>query len=209
LCNQSGVVVVSVDYRLAPESPYPAGLQDCVAVTSWVADRGDELGVDKQRLGVVGDSSGGNLAAAVALHSRDVGGPALLYQMLIYPVTDPSMSSDSYVENAEDPFLSRDELVWYWAQYARAADLDDPYLAPAAAIDLSGLPPAFVLTAGLDPLRDEGQDYARRLQEAGVLTRVSNYPDMPHGFLLFPARLTTAITATSELAAALATALKG
>jgi acetyl esterase len=175
--------VVSVDYRLAPEHPFPAGFEDCAAVTEWLASSGSELGGDTSRVAVAGDSAGGTLAAAVALRARDQGTP-LSAQLLMYPALDPSMSSVSYTENAEDPFLSRSEMEWYWPRYlGGAAGELSAYAAPAYASDVSGLAPAVIVVAGNDPLRDDGLTYAARLREAGVPVELASYDDMVHGFL--------------------------
>lgn len=185
LAAAAGAVLVSVDYRRAPEDPFPAALDDCHAATAWVHEHAAELGCDPSRLAVAGDSSGGNLAAAVALRARDEGGPPIAFQLLVYPALDPSMSSRSYGENAEDAFLSRSEMAWYWDRYLGPdGDRSEPYAAPLAANDLSGLPPAHVVTAGSDVLRDEGETYAARLRDAGVPATVRRYDDMVHGFLM-------------------------
>lgn len=184
LCAGAGVVVVSVDYRLAPEAKFPAPLDDCLAATRWAAASGAALGVDPARIAVGGDSAGGNLAAAVALRARDEGGPALRGQLLIYPVTDHHASGmPSYAENAEGYGLTRDGMVWFWDHYLNdATDAGNPYAAPLRAADLGGLPPALVITAEYDVLRDEGDRYAERLQEAGVPTTHLRYAGMIHGF---------------------------
>jgi len=187
LANAAGAVVVSVDYRLAPEHPYPAAAEDCYAATCWTAEHGAaELGMAPGQLAVAGDSAGGNLAAVVSLMARDRGGPAPGFQLLVYPVTDPDFERPSYRENAEGYLLTRDVMEWFWDQYVPdAARRHDPYAAPLRAPDLSGLPPALVVTAEYDPLRDEGEAYARRLEEAGVRVRCRRYPGMIHGFLSF------------------------
>jgi len=184
LARDAGAVVVAVEYRLAPEHPFPAGFEDCWAVTKWLTSSGTELGGDQSRVAVAGDSSGANLAAAVALRARDEGDVQLSAQLLIYPALDPRMSSASYEENAEDPFLSKSEMEWYWPRYLGGLTTEpDAYAAPAHASDLAGLAPALVVTAGHDPLRDEGLDYAERLREAGVAVEVASYEDMVHGFV--------------------------
>jgi acetyl esterase/lipase len=186
LANGVGAVVVSVDYRLAPEAKFPGALDDCLAATRWVADHATELGVDASLLAVAGDSAGGNLTAAVALKARDDGGPPLAYQAMIYPVIDSSGSRNDYpskTENATGYFLTRESMEWYRVQYLRTeSDGDHPYCSPMFAESLEGLPPAFVLTAEYDPLRDEGEEYARRLVAAGVPTEVYRAPGMFHGF---------------------------
>jgi acetyl esterase len=182
--NAAGVVVVSVDYRLAPEHTQPAAFDDCYAATAWVAEHADELGVDASRLAVGGDSAGGHLAAAVSLAARDRGGPAIAFQLLLYPVVDFDWTSPSITDNGEGYLLGRATMQWFWAHYLGATDPgDDPYTFPLRARDLSGLPPAFVATAEFDPLRDEGEAFARRLEEAGTTVKATRYDGMIHGFL--------------------------
>jgi acetyl esterase len=183
LTNMADAVVVSVDYRLAPETPYPGGLEDAYAATVWVHEHAAEIGGDPERLAVAGDSSGGNFAAVVALMARDRGGPPITYQFLIYPVTDQDFETTSYRENGADYFTTETHMRWYCEQYG--GDADDPYVSPLRAPDLSGLPPARVITAEFDPLRDEGEAYARRLSEAGVDVSVRRFDGMFHGFFTF------------------------
>jgi acetyl esterase len=205
--NASGAVVVSVDYRLAPEAKFPAPLDDCHAATAWVAGHAGELGVDPARLAVVGDSAGGNLAAAVALMARDRG-PAIAFQALIYPVLDHLTEWPSYVENAEGYMLERTSIAWFTGNYlASDDDAADWRASPIRATDLSGLPPALVITAHFDPLRDEGEAYGRRLGEAGVPVVVHRYEGMIHGFVGLPG-ITQAAVAVDEVAAALRDALR-
>jgi acetyl esterase len=188
LANGAQCVVAAIDYRLAPEAKFPAAVDDCFAATRWVAEHSAELGIDPNRIAVGGDSAGGNLAAVVARLARDRGGPALIYQLLIYPVTDLRMGSASYVENAEGPLLTKAAMAWFIDHYAgTGADRIDPLASPLLAPDLVGLPPAFVLTAECDPLRDEGEAYGKRLMEAGVPAEVKRYAGMPHGFFSFGA----------------------
>jgi acetyl esterase len=204
IANSVGCVVVSVDYRLAPEHPFPAAPEDAYAATRWAAEHAAELGVDPRRLAVAGDSAGGNLAAVCALMARDRGGPDLVFQLLIYPVTDFSFDTPSYEENAKGYFLEAETMRWYWRQYLRdSADGTDPYASPLRAPDLSRLPPALVITAGYDPLRDEGEAYGRRLREAGVDATVSRYDTMFHGFFGFGRLLDAAVPANKEAFAAL------
>jgi acetyl esterase len=204
IANSVGCVVVSVDYRLAPEHPFPAAPEDAYAATCWVAEHAAELGVDPRRLAVAGDSAGANLAAVCALMARDRGGPDLVFQLLIYPVTDFSFDTPSYRENAEGYFLEAVTMRWYWRQYlGDSADGADPYASPLRAPDVSGLPPALIITAGYDPLRDEGEAYGLRLQDAGVDATVSRYGTMFHGFFGFGRLLDAAVPANKEAFAAL------
>ena len=183
LTNMAEAVVVSVDYRLAPETPYPGGVEDAYAATVWAYEHAAELGADPQRLAVAGDSSGGNFAAVVALMARDRGGPPIIFQLLVYPVTDQDFDTASYRENGADYFTTETHMRWYCEQYG--GDADDPYVSPLRAPDLSGLPPARVITAEFDPLRDEGEAYAKRLNEAGVDASVRRFDGMFHGFFTF------------------------
>jgi len=184
LAARSGCVIVSVDYRLAPEFPFPAGLEDCYDALRFVAEHGEELGVDPRRVAVAGDSAGGNLAAALCLLARECGGPAIAFQLLVYPATDHFGDWPSYEELGDGRHgLSIALLHWFSAHYlADRADAADWRASPVRAVDLAGLPPALVLTAGYDPLRDEGEAYAARLARAGVATTVHRYPTAVHGF---------------------------
>jgi acetyl esterase len=209
LCRRGEVAVVAVDYRLAPEHPYPAPLEDCLSAVRWVAGAAGELGLDAGRLAVGGDSAGGNLAAAVALAARD-GGPRLAAQLLVYPAVDVRADAASYEENGTGYFLSAQDMRWYWQQYAGAnPDASDPLLSPLAAPSFAGLPPAVVATADYDPLRDEGDELARRLQEDGVAVWHRCYPGLTHGFLGSGAVVDAADAAVDEVAAALAALLHG
>jgi acetyl esterase len=208
LANGAGCVVVSVDYRLAPEHPFPAAPEDCYAATQWVAKNGSELGIDTTRLAIAGDSAGGNLTAVTALMTRERGGPALRFQLLVYPVTDCAFDTASYRENAEGYFLSRDMMQWFWRQYLTDAGQGaEPFASPLRAVDLSGLPPALCITAEFDPLRDEGEAYAARLREAGVAATTSRYDGMFHGFFGMGAMLDSGRDAVAEACAALRSAL--
>jgi acetyl esterase len=202
LAAQAGVVLVAVDYRLAPEHPYPAGLDDCAAATRWVAAHAADLGADGSRLGVVGDSAGASLAAGVAMLARDHGDVAVTLQVLAYPALDPAMDTASYKQNADDPFLSRSEMETYWSYYL-GDSAPDRLAAPALAPGLAGLPPAYMMVAGRDVLRDEGAAYAERLAAAGVPVRLRRFDDMVHGFLLCTAWLDAARAGVAELAAVL------
>ena len=182
-----GCVVVSVDYRLAPEHKFPKGLDDCLAATRWAADHAAELGIDPMRIMVAGDSAGGNMAAVIALRLRDEGGPELCGQMLLYPVTDyHTPGTPSYAENADGYGLTRDTMEWFWAHYLnRPAEAANPHASPLRARDVTGLPPAYVSSAEYDPLRDEAERYGMRLREAGVPTVITRFAGMNHGFLFW------------------------
>jgi acetyl esterase len=183
LAEATGCVVVSAQYRLAPESAYPAAAEDCYAVTQWVAEHLAELGTEPAGVVVAGDSAGGNLAAVVALMARDRGGPEIAFQALIYPATDlESMETDSYRDNAEGYLLSAASMRWFRDHYIpEPAQRAEPYASPARAEDLSGLPPAFIATMEFDPLRDEGERYAELLQKAGGTATVQRYDGQIHG----------------------------
>ncbi|HEY6319219.1 MAG TPA: alpha/beta hydrolase, partial [Acidimicrobiia bacterium] len=186
LANAVDAVVVSVDYRLAPEHRWPAAADDAFAATQWVAAHADALGIDPGRLAVAGDSAGGNLTAVVAQMARDRGGPALAFQLLVYPVIDLGATRSehaSQTENARGYFLTVDQMEWYREQYlATDADGEEPYASPIKAGSLVGLPPACVVTAEMDPLRDEGEAYGRALRAAGVPVEIHRAPGMFHGF---------------------------
>jgi len=208
LANAAGCAVVSVDYRLAPEHPYPAAADDCGAATAWVAKNGAELGIDVTRLAVAGDSAGGNLAAVVAQRFRDEGGPLLRFQLLIYPVIDCSFGTESYQENAEGYLLTEQSMRWFWKQYVGDSGRGaEPYASPIRAADLSGLPPGLCITAEYDPLRDEGEHYAARLREAGVACATSRHDGVFHGFFAMFGFLAKGRAALDEAAAALRAAL--
>jgi acetyl esterase len=189
LANTAGCLVVSVDYRLAPEHKFPAGLRDCEAAFEWAVANATSFGGDPARLAVGGDSAGGNLSTAVCLSARTRGRRAPIFQLLIYPVIDHDFDRASYHENAEGYMLTTDSMRWFWEQYVNsAAEMDDPLASPILAADLSGLPPALIITAEFDPLRDEGEAYADRLRQAGVPVVLSRYDGMIHGFFaMFPA----------------------
>jgi len=189
LANATGAVLANVEYRLAPETPFPGAAEDAYASVVALHERAAELGADPERLAVAGDSAGGNLAAVAALMARDRGGPRIGSQILMYPVTAPAQGSPfaSYRENADGYLLTRASMLYYWDTYlADPTDAADPYAAPLNGTDLSGLPPALILTAQYDPLRDEGEAYGRRLREAGVPVTAERYPGMIHGFFWFP-----------------------
>jgi acetyl esterase len=208
LANGVGAVVVSIDYRLAPENKFPAAADDAYTATQWVFDHADELGADPDRLAVAGDSAGGNLAAVVPLMARDRGGPPIRFQLLVYPVTDHSFDTDSYRDNAEGYFLRRTSMEWYWRQYLSSDEEGaHPYASPLRVADASGLPPGMVITAEFDPLRDEGEAYARKLIDAGVPITVRRYDGMFHGFFSMTAFLDGAKQASDDAHTALRDAL--
>jgi acetyl esterase len=199
-----GMAVVSVAYRLAPEHPFPAAVDDAEAATRWVALHAAELGVDSARLAVGGDSAGGNLAAVVARRLRDRGGPPLAAQLLLYPVTDADFDTPSYLANADGYLLTRAGMMWFWDHYLPDVGRRfDPDAAPLRADALAGLPPAVVVTAEFDPLRDEGEAYAQRLAGAGVAVRTCSYDGLIHGFLRRYRLLDRGQPAINEIAQAL------
>jgi acetyl esterase len=201
LANRTPCVVVSVDYRLAPEAPFPAGLDDAWAATQWVAEETLELGADPSRIVVAGDSAGGNLAAAVALRARDAGLPLAL-QALVYPVIDFDFESESYLRLAEGLNLTRAKMQWYWELYLGGADGLQPEASPLRAPDLAGVAPALVQVAEHDPLLSEGEAYAARLEEAGVPVTLTRYDGVIHGFIRMPALVAEADFSLAEIAQA-------
>jgi acetyl esterase len=208
IANASGCVVVAVDYRLAPEHRFPIGVEDCYAATAWMASHSSTFGVDGRRMAVVGDSAGGNLAAAVALMARDRNGPAIALQVLLYPVIDHSDQTDSHRTIGDGYFLTSREVMYYWDQYlTKSEDGDNPYASPRRAASHQHLPPALIIVPEYDPLRDEGEAYGRVLIEAGVPTTIHRVPGMFHGFLNFVTVLDAADEAKREVGAALRSAL--
>ena len=188
ICAHAGCRVISVAYRLAPDDKFPAASDDCLAALRWAVRHGTELGIDTARVFVAGGSAGANLAAVTALRARDAGGPALCGQILFYPLTDyHEPPTASMLAFANGYYLTRADVVWFWEQYLRnEADTRDPYAVPLQAQTLAKLPPALVITAEYDPLRDEGERYAQRMRDDGVPVRLSRYDGMIHGFLAFP-----------------------
>jgi acetyl esterase len=207
LANAARCTVVSVDYWLAPEHKFPAAVEDCFAATSWVAAEATALAVDRERIAVGGDSAGGNLAAVVSLLARDRGAPRLRYQILAYPAVEASMSHPSMARFAEGFLLTRATMQWFYDCYLRGpTDVEDWRASPLRAADLAGVPPALVLTAGFDPLCDEGEAYARRLQDRGVAVDRRHYPDQIHGFLSAGKIIRAAVPALDEISNALTAA---
>ena len=183
LTNLIGCLVVSVDYRLAPEHPFPAAPEDCYAATQWIAENAHQYHGDAARLAVGGDSSGGNLAAVVALMARERGGPELVFQLMMFPSTDFRLNTPSMEMFGEGYNVTREQMIWIRNNYVpNAADWTHPLASPLLTPDLSGLPPALIITAEYDPLRDDGEMYGQRLQEAGVPVKVSRYKGMIHDF---------------------------
>jgi acetyl esterase len=205
LANGAGCVTVSVDYRLAPEYKFPAAPEDCYAATKWVADNAAAIGADANRIAVGGDSAGGNLAAVVAQMARDRGGPQIKFQLLIYPATDWAHESASQREFTEDGYiLSRADMVWFYGHYMNSdSDRTNPYLSPACAKSLAGLPPAYVMTCEVDPLRDEGEAYAEALRKAGIAVKSKRYPGVCHGFVMMPGVVNAAKGAIADCCAEL------
>lgn len=204
LANRTPTIVVAVDYRLAPESQFPAAPMDAYEALQWVTAHAGEFGGDPARVAVAGDSAGGNLAAVAALMARNRKGVPPVFQLLIYPVTDATHSQPSYEENGEGYFLTKDAMQWFLRQYVpEGQDRRHPYLSPLFEKDLTGLPPAHIIVAEYDPLRDEGTAYARRLEAAGVRASVAHYPGMIHGFFSLPGWFDDARRALDEAAAVL------
>jgi acetyl esterase len=203
LANASGALIAAIDYRLAPEHRFPAAVDDVHAAVRWLARHASELGADPARLGIAGDSAGGNLAAVTARRLRDQGDSPLRFQALVYPVCDGALDTPSYVENRSGFGLSRDGMQHYWELYLGGADARDPDASPLRAGDLAGLPPAFVLTVTRDVLRDEGEAYAHALSAAGVAVSLRRYDGALHGFFRWLAKSELSRRAVAEVGAAL------
>jgi acetyl esterase len=202
LADEGELIVISVDYRLAPEHKFPAAVDDAIAATKWIAENAKQLGVDAARLMVGGDSAGGNLAAVVAIAARDGNVPAIAGQVLIYPATDFTMAHPSHREPETSLLLTHSVIKWFRDHYLNgAADVGDWRASPARAKTLIGLPPAYVLTAGADPLRDEGDEYAARLREAGVPVTYRHFAGQFHGFFTMGKLLQQANVAAKEIGA--------
>jgi acetyl esterase len=201
LAHEGELIVISVDYRLAPENKFPAAVDDAIAATKWIAGNAGQLGIDAARLTVGGDSAGGNLAAVVSLAARDGDGPAIAGQVLIYPATDFTMNHPSHSEPETSILLTHTVIKWFRDHYLNnLADGEHWRASPARAASLAGLPPAYVLTAGADPLRDEGNEYAARLKDAGVKVTTRTFPGQFHGFFTMGKLLPQANDAASEIA---------
>ncbi len=204
LANGARCAVFSIDYRLAPEHPFPAAVDDCVLATRYLEQNHASLRIDPSLIAVGGDSAGGNLATVVAIHARDAGGPAPCFQLLIYPATDQRCELPSHERNGEGYLLTRQSIEYFRGHYLpRKPDWTDWRASPLLARSLAGLPPAYVLTAGFDPLLDEGRAYAERLAAEGVEVAYRDYPDMVHGFILMGGVIDRANEAVAECAAAL------
>jgi acetyl esterase len=199
LAEAGELIVISVDYRLAPEHKFPAAVDDAINSTKWIAANAKQLGIDASRLMVGGDSAGGNLAAVVSLAARDGNGPKIAGQVLIYPATDFSRKHPSHREPETSILLTHSVIGWFMNHYMGGADTNDWRASPARAKTLAGLPPAYVLTAGADPLRDEGDEYAHRLKEAGVAVTYRHFPGQFHGFFTMGKLLQQANIAASEI----------
>lgn len=206
LANKVGCIIVAVAYRLAPEHPFPAAPEDCYTVTKWVAENADEIGADKTRLAVGGDSAGGDLAAVVCLMARDQGNPTIMYQVMLYPDTDLTESSASWMELADSnkPIITREGKLASIAMYVpEGVDVKHPYVSPLYAEDLSKLPPALIVTGEFDPQRDEGEAYAAKLEQAGVTVVSKRYKGMIHGFFQMAGVLDAGKELIEDTAAAL------
>lgn len=204
LANQAQCRVVAVDYRLSPEHKFPAALDDAYSVLEWIEQHAGDINVDPNRIAVAGDSAGGNLAAVLALKSRDEKGPAIVFQLLIYPVTDLTAEDGSREDFAEGYFLAQETMLWFSEQYMKPGDdWQTAYVSPLLADDLTGLPSAYVVTAGYDILRDEGKAYADALSAGGTSVTYKNYDGMIHGFFNMQAVSKVSVQAVSDAAAAL------
>jgi acetyl esterase len=202
LAHEGELIVIAVDYRLSPEAKFPAAVEDCIAATQWVSDNAMTLGIDAARLMVGGDSAGGNLSAVVAIHARDHNGPKLAGQVLIYPGTDFRMTHPSHREPETSVLLTHSVVQYFKNQYLNGPDdIHDWRASPALVENLAGLPPAYLLTAGADPLRDEGDEFAKRLKDAGVPVTYKTYPGQFHGFFTMGKLLPQAIVAAKEIGA--------
>lgn len=207
LANASGCAVISVDYRLAPEHKFPAAVDDSYAATQYIAGHAAEFGIDPNRIAVGGDSAGGTLATVVAILSRDRGGPRLKFQLLIYPLVDVEDKSPSMQQYEKDHFLTRESMDWFMGHYLRPEDRKNPHASPLNASSLRDLPAAMIITAECDPLRDQGEAYARKLQAAGVPVELKRYEGMIHPFVNLAGVIDTAKVAIADAGAAVRRAL--
>lgn len=209
LAKTSGCIVAAIEYRLAPEHQYPAAVEDAYAATVWISENAAAINADAKRIAVGGESAGGTLATVIALIARDRGGPQICLQILVYPVTNYAFNTQSYISNAEGFMVTREMMKWFWDQYLESREVaDHPYVSPLRAADLCNLPPALVITAAYDPLCDEGEAYAAKLQQAGVEVKYIRYEGMIHGFFRMTSRLDKAKEALDEVAKALKELLK-
>ena len=209
MAKDTGAVVISVNYQKAPEHKFPIPFDDCYATLEWVTENAESLNINPDQIGVAGDSAGGNLAAAVALKARDLRGPKIAFQILIYPATNHKFDYPSMIENSTGYLLTVDSMKWYWDQYVNFdKDFENPYVLPIKANDLSSLPPAIIITAELDPLRDEGEEYAKLLKQAGNRVASHRYDGVVHGFLLMQGFLKDARLASKKIGEELQTILK-
>lgn len=200
LCHETGMMVVSVDYGLAPEAKFPQGPEECYSATQWLVDNAQSLNIDPGHVAVAGDSAGGCLATVVCQMSQQRSGPSIAHQVLVYPVTDFNFDTDSYRENGDGYFLTQAMMRWFWGHYLNTeSDGANPMASPLRAENLSGLPKTTIITAGFDPLRDEGVEYNDQLQAAGVETEHRHYDGMFHGFLSFAEAIDTAAEATDYI----------
>ena len=208
LAARAGCRVVSVDYRLAPDHPYPAPIDDAYTALEFVATEAARFGIDADRLAVYGQSAGGNLAAVVSLMTRDRGGPELALQVPVYPVIDADFCRPSYLEWGDGPGLTREQMEWFWDNYIGDGDRRAPYVSPIHAESLAGVAPALVITAEADPLCSEGRAYADRLRADGVPVTYSEYPGMHHGFIALTQLFPKAAQALDEVVRALRSAFR-
>jgi acetyl esterase len=200
LTNEAGCVTVSIDYRLAPEHKFPAAVEDCYAAANWVSEHAKEIKGDPKRIAVGGDSAGGNLSAVVSMLARDAGKPHIMFQLLVYPATDTARNTESH-KNFTDYFLTKDMIEYFYRHYLRGdADAKDPRMSIGLAKDFRALPPAHIITAEFDPLRDEGEAYGEKLRAAGVPVTVTRYPGMIHGFFTMATMLDQGKKAVSDAA---------
>lgn len=210
LAKKVEVVVVSVDYRLSPEYKYPAAIEDAYTALSWIYFNAELLNIDTNKIAVGGDSSGGTQAAVLCHLTRDRQGPKIAFQWMVYPVTDYYLpGTKSYIEFERGYSMNKDFMVWFWNNYLpNNIDVNDPYISPLRATNFKNLPPAFIMTANYDPLRDEGEEYGKKLQEAGINAKVKRYEDQMHGFILQQHRIDNASKAFDEAVEELKNALK-